>query len=62
MPTIVVHLPNGETDTHSAEYPTPLDVVDRDGVLSIIWSRYQGSETRRVEYPLTSIRNWEYSR
>lgn len=59
---IVVHLLNGETDTHEAEYPNDFDVRNRDGILAIVWSRYQGAELRRVEYPLTSIRNWEYTR
>lgn len=59
---IDVHLLDGTVDSHEGDYPNPLDVSVRDGILSVVWSRYQGAELRRVEYPLTSIRNWEYTR
>ena len=55
---VLVNLLDGSTDTHEGN----LDVGVRDGVLTIIASRYQGPELRRTEYPLTSIRNWVYTR
>jgi hypothetical protein len=59
---IVINLLNGEVDTHEATYPNDFDVRNSNGVLAIVWSRYQGEELRRKEYPLTSIRDWEYTR
>jgi hypothetical protein len=61
MTKCIVHLLNGDSDTHDAPEPY-MDVVVKDGVLSIVISRYQGPVLKRIEYPLTSIRNWEYER